>query len=400
VKEQDILDVWFDSGVSNYAVLKQNPNLAFPADVYCEGLDQHRGWFQSSLLCSLVVNHAAPYRTVITHGFTVDEQGRKMSKSLGNVVAPATMIEQLGTDGLRLWASSISLEGDVVVSPTLLTNIKEVNRKVRNTCRFLLANLYDFTPQDLLQPSQLMLVDRMALHELSRFDAKVRQAYDSYNLNVVFQELGSYCSAELSAFYLDIIKDRLYTERKDGHARRSAQTACWYILDTLTKLMAPILSFSAELISDHYQKNKDHSIHLQSFAKCLITPAASPEQWEFLRTLRSHILKAIEVLREAGSIKHSLEAHVSLYLDPAQTPIAHFTKELAHTKQTPEEFFKEWCIVSQVTFLQSPASLTVAAPGIAIEVTQASGVKCPRCWQWTVSQRPDHLCTRCEKNIS
>jgi len=402
VKEQDILDVWFDSGVSNYAVLKQNPNLAFPADVYCEGLDQHRGWFQSSLLCSLVVNHTAPYRTVITHGFTVDEQGRKMSKSLGNVIAPQTMVDQLGTDGLRLWVSSISLEGDVVVSPTVLANIKEVNRKVRNTCRFLLANLSDFkAPEDLLAPSQLMLIDRAALHQLSVFDATVRKAYDSYNLNLVFQELGSYCSAELSAFYLDIIKDRLYTERKDGHARRSAQTVCWYLLDALTKLTAPILSFSAELLSDHYQKGKDRSIHLQSFATLPQVPVYHAEQWEFLRELRSVVLKAIEGLRETGRIKHSLEAQVNLSIESANSSWKKLLHELFPTKQTPEEFLKEWFIVSQVTLVPNSEKLSsTSLSGVLLEVTPATGNKCPRCWQWTQSQRADHLCARCEKNIS
>jgi isoleucyl-tRNA synthetase len=402
VKEQDILDVWFDSGVSNYAVLKQNPALAFPADVYCEGLDQHRGWFQSSLLCSLVVNHAAPYRTVITHGFTVDEQGRKMSKSLGNVVAPQQIIDQLGTDGLRLWVSSISFEGDVVVSPTLLTNIKEVNRKIRNTCRFILANLYDFkAPQDLLPASQLSYVDRAALHQLQLFEKTIRAAYESYNLNIVFQELGSYCSSELSAFYLDIIKDRLYTERKDGRARRSAQTVCWYILDTLTKLMAPILSFSAELISDHYQTNKDRSIHVQPFAQAPQIPVFDAEQWKFLRDLRAAVLKAIEMVREKGLIKHPLEAQITLHVDATHQAYISFLKDLAHTQQTPEDFFKEWFIVSQVTLTSSATNLNPSSmTGVAVHVEHAAGVKCPRCWQWTDSQRPDHLCTRCEKNIS
>ncbi len=406
VKETDILDVWFDSGVSHYAVLRQNPELAYPADMYVEGVDQHRGWFQSSLLTSLVLEKEACYKSVITHGFTVDEYGRKMSKSLGNVVSPDQIIEQLGTDGLRLWVSSISYDGDAIVSPTLLNNVKEVYRKVRNTCRFLLSNLNDFNAEkDLVPLEKMRLIDRYAIARLAETNKKIRAAYTHAELTAIFQELGSYCSGELSSFYLDIIKDRLYVEKSDGPLRRSAQTACWYILDTLTHLTAPVLSFTAELISDQYQKNKDVSIHLQPFVEL---PSAivgiEQEQWLLMRDIRSALLKAIEIEREKGVIKHSLEAQIKLYVDPSLAEydlLQKFLAKLKETKQSHESFFKEWCIVSQVALVDSMAGLSPSTlPGLYVAVSPAEGHKCPRCWQWEASSHKDGLCSRCFDIIS
>ena len=253
-KEYDILDVWFESGVSHYAVLSKNPELRFPADMYLEGSDQHRAWFQSSLLTGVVLDDKAPMKEIMTHGFVVDEKGHKMSKSLGNVVSPQELIDQMGTDGLRLWVSSLDLSGDAVVSQVLLRNVAEVYRKIRNTSRFLLSNLYDFSiEKDAIPVNKLRAIDQYALYELSRLDSNVLQAYAAYDYTAVFHLLSNYCSVNLSAFYLDIVKDRLYVEAASGYERRSAQTACWYILDTLTKLTAPILSFTAEAVSDHYQ---------------------------------------------------------------------------------------------------------------------------------------------------
>ncbi len=406
VKEKDILDVWFDSGVSHYAVLRNNPELAYPADMYVEGVDQHRGWFQSSLLTSLVLEKEACFKSVITHGFTVDEQGRKMSKSLGNVVSPDQLIEQLGTDGLRLWVSSISYDGDAIVSPVLLNNVKEVYRKVRNTCRFLLSNLYDFDAEkDLVPLDQMLLLDRYAIAQLLETNKKIRTAYERADLTAIFQELGSYCSGELSSFYLDIIKDRLYVEKADGLERRSAQTACWYILDTLTHLLAPIFSFTAELMSDEYQKNKKVSIHLQPFAQL---PQAivgiDDAQWQLLRNVRSAILKAIELEREKGLIKHSLEARVALFFDPASNGselLKNFFELLKVAGQTKESFFKEWCIVSQVEFATTTSGLSLSIfPGLYVAVTHAQGQKCPRCWQWGTRSDEHALCSRCSKIVS
>ena len=381
-KEKDILDVWFDSGVSHYAVLKARPELDFPADMYLEGKDQTRGWFQSSLLTGMVLEGSAPMISIATHGFSVDAQGKKMSKSLGNVVSPEDMIAKLGTDGLRLYFSSIDMGGDLVISDTLVKNVQEVYRKIRNTSRFLLSNLYDYSiERDAVAFGDMRPIDRAAMERLFVVNNEILMSYQQYDFTAVYHALTDYCTVDLSSYYLDIIKDRLYVEKADGHARRSAQTACWYILDTMTRLIAPMLSFTAEQIADHYQ-NKDHpSIHLQEFAMLeslqdFLAPGRKivddhgtgchagcnsgccsqellsylpgayraishddvlprhedyAEQgeraiavceehaalWTDIKAMRSAVLKSLEGLREQGIIKHSLEARVTLSLDAA-----------------------------------------------------------------------------------
>jgi isoleucyl-tRNA synthetase len=439
VKEKDILDVWFDSGVSHYAVLEQRSELAFPADMYLEGKDQHRGWFQSSLLTSMVLNNKACMRTIVTHGFTVDDKGRKMSKSLGNVVAPREMIDRLGTDGLRLWVSSIDCESDAVVSELLLQNVQEVFRKIRNTCRFLLSNIYDYDHEkDAVPLKELNLLDQYALEQLFKVNHAVLNHYKSYDFTKVFHALADYCAVELSAFYLDIIKDRLYTEKAHGHARRSAQTVCWYILDTLTKLIAPVMSFTAEQLSDHYQKNKEQSIHLQSFnslhsvwellgeyyaqAHRIILPqflavdiepmleidarlftTERETQWLLLKEIRSALLKALEVQREKGMIKHSLEARLTICIDTkydAMNALEDFYAALAQSGQRREDFFKEFLIVSQVRFVSQAQGLEESElQGLWVRVEHAHGQKCPRCWQWQETENQYNLCDRCQEIV-
>ncbi len=447
-KEEDILDVWFDSGVSYFAVLLQREELGFPADLYLEGKDQHRGWFQSSLLSSMITQDEPPMKTVMTHGFTVDEKGRKMSKSIGNVVAPNEMIAKFGTDGLRLWVASIDESGEAVVSDVLVGNVKEVFRKIRNTCRFLISNLYDFDiSEDALPLDRLTEIDAYGLQELYKLNQKVLKAYNAMDFTAVFHLLGDYAAVDLSSFYLDIIKDRLYVEKADGHKRRSAQTACWHILDTLTRLMAPILSFTAEQLSDHYQKDKTESIHLQQFnALSYLRPlfglhkGPEPEEmqvngdqrdelhtllhfesdkvsarqvqvdvakkiadqeqlWTVLKQMRSAILKAIEQLRETGDIKHSLEATVTIYLDKNKLglDILDDFKQLLHQKkQSLEDFFREFLIVSQFNVVDAKEGLSQSNyEGLLVKVEQASGIKCPRCWQWQHSSNIDGLCERC-----
>ena len=429
-KETDILDVWFDSGISHYAVLYDNPKLAFPADIYLEGIDQHRGWFQSSLLTSIVLEQEACTKTIMTHGYTVDAKGQKMSKSLGNVIAPQQIIDQMGTDGLRLWVASIGNNADVVVSDVLLRNVSEVYRKIRNTCRFLLQNLYDYDhARDAVAWDMLSEIDRYALTQLYILNNKLIEQYLQGDFTAIFHGLADYCSVELSSFYLDIVKDRLYTEKADGQLRRAAQTTLWYILDTLTRLMAPLLSFTAERISDNYQKDKTASIHLQSFAtlneigkkltdKTEIgflgqlppdmgsihkTIQAIEQQsgvvklertWELLKTIRTVILKAIEVQREQGLIKHSLEARVRIFVDNSM-PDYDLIKKFLH-----EDFFKEFLIVSQVLFAQSSEGLQqTSLPGVYVLVDHAAGTKCPRCWQWDVTTHEHGLCRRCMKIV-
>ncbi len=407
-KEQDILDVWFESGVSHFAVLKDNPELAFPADMYLEGKDQHRAWFQSSLLTSMVLNNEAPMKTIVTHGYTVDSNGRKMSKSLGNVVSPQEMIDILGTDGLRLWVSSIDCAGDVVISDVLMKNVQEVFRKVRNTCRFLLSNLYDFDPEkDMVAFEDLRFIDQDALWRLDVVAREIKYSYNAYNFTAVFHEFADYCASDLSSFYLDIIKDRLYVEKADGHARRSAQTVCYHILDTLTRLMAPILSFTAEQISDHYQKNKKQSIHLQTFAELNIPLSERLSQetivWNTLKQVRSALLKSMEELREKGEIKHSLEARLTVFFDKhdALNEQMNELKELLEKSgQSLEDFFKEFVIVSQFEEASSPNGLgQTALPGLLVSVSRARGEKCPRCWNWDETDNENHLCRRCQKIV-
>lgn len=399
VKEHDILDVWFDSGVSHFAVLYHNKQLGFPADMYLEGLDQHRGWFQSSLLTSLVLEEQAAMKSIVTHGFTVDDEGHKMSKSLGNVVTPQEIIGKIGTDGLRLWASSIDFGGDAVVSQGLLENIAQVYRKIRNTARFLLSNLYDFDQtKDALEVDQLLLIDQMGFQQLIETNNKIQDAYKRTDFTAVFHHLADYCAKDLSSYYLDIIKDRLYVEKADGHKRRSAQTVCWYILDTLTKLIAPILSFTAEQVSDLYQKNKQVSIHLQVFnhLEKIFPQSLDEKTWYVLMALRATVLKALEDIRAQGIIRHSLEAQVTFYMADDQLKLLY--QALQKSGQSVEDFLKEYFIVSQCIIKNASDGLQESSElkGLFLQVGKAAGRKCPRCWQWDNTDHDQGLCRRCQ----
>ena len=440
-KEQDILDVWFDSGISHYAVLYDNPELGFPADLYLEGKDQHRGWFQSSLITSVALEGIPSTKMMITHGFTVDEKGHKMSKSVGNVVLPPEIINKLGTDGLRLWASSIDFSSEAVVSDILLRNVQEVFRKIRNTSRFLLSNLYDFDiDTDAVPIENMRVIDQHALQELFEFNYTVLNAYDEYDFTAVFHKLGEYCSVNLSTFYLEIVKDRLYVEKADGHARRSVQTTCWYILDALTHLMAPILSFTAEQLSDLYQKDKKESIHLQNFATLknvweflakrntallddfqraegvriaafdsvnkvqeMAFMAEQQALWDTLKSLRSAILKSTEPLREKAEIKRSLDARITFYIDPNveyATLLNNFFDHLKDKGETIEGFFKDFAVVSQIEKAESAQGLDESAlKGLYLKAEKARGKKCPRCWQWAETEHPLELCPRCAELV-
>ncbi len=400
VKERDILDVWFDSGVSHAAVLV--PNNLFPADLYLEGKDQHRGWFQSSLLTSVVLEGRAPMRQIVTHGFTVDSQGRKMSKSLNNGVAPQELIKELGTDGVRLWAASIDCRSEAVVSDLLMTNVKEVFRKIRNTCRFLLSNLYDFEyASDAVPFDKLFVVDQYAMQLTHELNLTIIEQYKNVEFTAVFHTLADFCATDLSAFYLDVTKDRLYVEKADGHARRSAQTAYWHILDTLTRLTAPIMSFTAEQLSDQYQKDKTASIHLQQFAASRALFGAERDgmmtQWQQLKQIRTAVLKAVEPLREQGIIKHPLEAHITLYFDAELLQnSALLFESIVRSWQGSVPFFKEFFIASDVIVAGDRQDCApTAVKGFFVHVERAHGSKCPRCWQWQQTDNPDQLCGRC-----
>jgi len=411
IKETNILDVWFESGLSHYAVLANNPQLSFPADLYLEGIDQYRGWFQSSLLTSIALHGIAPMNTIMSHGFTVDGKGQKMSKSLGNVVAPQEIIQKIGTDGLRLWVASIGNDGDAVISDTVVNNVSEVYRKIRNTLRFLLQNTFDYDHHtDAIDVSKLHVIDQYALYNLTQFSTNMYEAYARYDTTAVFHGLAQYCSTNLSALYLDVVKDRLYVEDKTGFKRRSAQTVLWYILDTLTRISAPIMSFTAELVADQYQGNDHTSIHLQEFRTFENTcvDCANVCNYTFMDTIlldiRSALLRQIELLRETGAVKHSLEVAIRIYIDPSYLKYEEWTTFIAFLKNNHtsiEEFLREFLIVSDahVVMEQESTMQETTLKSIYSSVQHASGIKCPRCWWWTNTQAEDGLCSRCAQII-
>lgn len=419
LKEQDILDVWFDAGLSHTAVYKDNPALNFPLDVYLEGKDQHRGYFQSALLTSVALHDKPCMQAIITHGFTVDQTGKKMSKSLSNGVSPHELMDKIGVDGLRLWAASIDIAGEAVVSDILVNNIAEAYRKIRNTCRFLLSNTYDFSYEtDALPLDTLLPIDQYGLYELYKVHNHIMQAYTSYNFTAVFHALVDYCTTGLSAFYLDIVKDRLYVAQKNGHDRRSVQTVCFIILDTLARDMAPILSLLAEQLTDHYQSNKNASIHLQSFDNYIDnvdeilfeslhadhqSKDAFFEQYEYmwgkLKKMRSAILKAIEPFREKGIVKHSLEAKIQIAFNTKSDFLGLIQRYISTDIQSIESFIAEYTIVSQVQIVINYDGDEPINEDYAVEVFRADGTKCPRCWQWQVTQHTDGLCGRCQKIV-
>lgn len=440
-KEKDILDVWFDSGISHYAVLNKNKELNYPANIYTEGVDQHRGWFQSSLLTSLILEKTACTKSFLTHGFVVDQHGHKMSKSLGNVVAPEELIAKMGVDGVRLWATTIDYSGDAVVSDKLIENVIHVFRKIRNTARFLISNLYDFDfTKDAVPFEKLYFLDQCILVQLYKLNEDVQKAYTNYDFTAVFHALNDFATVQLSQVYLDVTKDRLYTEKPNGLARRSTQTTMYIIVDTLTKLMAPILSYTAESVSDHYQKSKTTSIHLQSFnslkdieiwlkdlelethivdpimkvdfayspniEKNLGTPTEKMfglynQIWHLLSDMRDALLKSIEKLRAQGIIKHPYEAQVTMHVQlPKEKQLVFdvIKEQVVDTEQELADLFEELLVVSKVTFVESDKGLEqTEMHGLSASVQRAEGTKCPRCWQWHVTTHEHNLCDRCHK---
>jgi isoleucyl-tRNA synthetase len=385
-KERDILDVWFESGVSFAAVLK--PCRWWPADLYLEGSDQHRGWFHSALLAGIVTDHRAPYEAVLTHGFVLDGQGKKMSKSAGNVVAPQDVITQSGAEILRLWVSAQDYRDDVRISPEILNHLIEAYRKIRNTCRFLLSNLYDFDPATHRVPyDQLPELDRWALMRLEEVKTKVRRAYDEFEFHAIYHALNNYCSVDLSAVYLDILKDRLYTFRAGDPLRRGSQTVLYEIIVAITKLMAPILSFTAEEIwlSLGIQRGGHSSVHLGQF------PEASPEwhdaklaqRWERLLGYRTQVQGVLEVSRRDKVIGSSLEAAIEIRAD---------ADALAFLKTYERDL--------PTLFIVSHVRLTAVSGGpVTVVAMKSSFAKCERCWNYreAVGKDAAHptLCDRC-----
>jgi isoleucyl-tRNA synthetase len=397
-KERDILDVWFESGVSHAAVLK--PRQWWPADLYLEGSDQHRGWFHSTLLASVTTDDRAPYKAVLTHGFVVDGAGKKMSKSAGNVVAPQDVIKQSGAEILRLWVSAQDYREDLRISTEILSHLVEAYRKIRNTCRFLLSNLYDFDPAvDRVPYDRLPELDRWALVRLGELVTRVKTAYADFEFHTVFHALNNFCSVDLSATYLDILKDRLYTFRKDSPLRRSSQTVMLDALVAMTKLMAPILSFTAEEIwrtmPEVLRKSLGvSSVHLTTFPEAdpRWNDAGLADRWGQLLEVRTAVLGELEKQRREKLIGASLEARVELEASAEKYSLL---KEYEHD-------LPSLLIVSQVA-LERVADLSPRPGFVVRRVVRAEGRKCERCWNYrpAVGQFLDHptLCDRCVEAI-
>ena len=392
-KERSIMDVWFDSGVSHRSVLVPR-NLPRPADLYLEGSDQHRGWFQSSLLTSIASTKDAPYKRILTHGFTMDGQGRKMSKSLGNTILPKDITEKYGADILRLWVSSVDYREDVRISENILQQMSDAYRRIRNTARFLMGNLNNFDyANDKVDYKDMFEIDKWAMHKLEELKEKTTEYYDKYEFYSLFQEITYFCSMEMSSFYLDIVKDRLYCEGTTSIERRSAQTVLTEVLKVLVRIISPVLSFTADEIWERIPEalKEEESVHLSKWIE------ANPEylneelakKWDKIARLRREVNKKLEAERQTGLIGHSLDARVLLNIA---------NDEYSFIKDYAENEVSDLFIVSQVKFVNDNLAES-EIEGISISVEKASGEKCERCWKYDEEVGHDHnhsdVCPRC-----
>jgi isoleucyl-tRNA synthetase len=401
-KVTDTLDVWFDSGVTHECVLHQREGLNWPADLYLEGSDQHRGWFQSSLLTAIGTQDTAPYREVLTHGFTVDGEGRKMSKSLGNIIPADKAMKDLGADVLRLYVSAADYRNEISASDEIFKRTADAYRRIRNTARFLLANLAGFDPQtDALPIEQLLPLDRWILGQAHALQSDLRTAYDEYQFHHVYHRLHNFCSGELGGFYLDIIKDRQYTTASDSLPRRSAQTSLFHLAEALCRWIAPILSFTAEELWENMPGERVDSVFLSQWYAMLPAPETegplSADFWSEMMSVRQQVNKALELAREQGNLRGSLDAAVTLYADG---------RLLERLRSLGDEL-RFVLITSEATVVEmgSAPDGAVDAEGMAlrIQVEPAVSKKCERCWH----RRPDvgehsahpTLCGRCVTNI-
>jgi len=397
----DILDVWFDSGVTHRCVLDERDELERPAALYLEGSDQHRGWFQSSLLTSVAINGSAPYREVLTHGFVVDAEGRKMSKSLGNVVSPIKVMNSLGADVMRLWVAAADYRGEMTVSDEILKRVADAYRRIRNTARFLLGALHEFDRNDLLDPDEMLPLDRWAIRRAAALQAEVKQAYEQYQFVQVYQKIHNFCAFEMSAFYLDIIKDRLYTTQKKSKIRRSAQTAIYHVLEEMVRWVAPILSFTAEEIWKHMPGDRQQSVLVETWYE-----APDPSEnvvhdaafWARANGLVKCVKEAIEPRRASKEIRGSLDAEVTVQ------PLNNEARELL------EEFGDElrFLLIVSDAEIAGPGAVVPAdayeASGFRVWVRRSDAEKCVRCWHHRedVGSNPEHpeLCGRCVDNVA
>lgn len=388
-KEKDIMDVWFDSGSSHAAVLKNRDYLNWPADLYLEGADQYRGWFQSSLLTSVATTGGAPYKAVLTHGWVVDGEGRKMSKSLGNGIDPQEVVDQYGADVLRLWVASSDYHVDIRISKDILKQLSEAYRKIRNTARYILGNLNDFNPdENMVEFSKLYDIDKWALNKLNELMDKVKAGYESFEFHQVYHAIHNFCVVDMSNFYLDVLKDRLYTEKADSQQRRAAQTAMYIILDSLTRMISPILAYTSDEIWRYMPHSSDcdaENVLFNEMPKKVLVDcdAEFTAKWDRIHELRDTVKKSLETVIKDKTIRSSLEACVTLKANGEQYS---FLKSI-------EDELTTVFIVSKVVIEEADVA------ELAVEVAKATGEKCERCWAFseTVGSDSEHptLCKRC-----
>ena len=390
-KEGDIMSVWFDSGVSHYCVLRTHPDLTYPADCYLEGDDQYQCWFQTSLWCATALGDPAPFKLVVGHAFFVDDSGQKLSKSKGNIISPAEIYDKYGADVLRLWFTFADFRRKMYCSPAIFEQVAEAYRRIRNTLRFLLANLADFDPAaDAVAPEDLRELDRWALAQLGRLIRRVTEAFDSWDLHLYYHEVHAFCARELSSFYLDVLKDTLYTDLPDSPARRSAQTAMWQILQALLVMSAPVLTFTTEEAWQHCRQ-QDPRLPLSVQMSDWPTPPAIPwsaeqqQRWERLLEVREQVMAALEAVKQSGEVRKPLEAKVTLAAPPEDLAVLEaFREQLA-----------ELFIVSAVELVAGEALRVSAGP--------AEGDKCGRCWvrdpQVGADTEHPELCPRCAQRV-
>jgi isoleucyl-tRNA synthetase len=402
-KINDTLDVWFDSGASFHAVLDARKDLGFPADLYLEGSDQHRGWFHSSLLAAVAMKDAAPYRQVLTHGFTVDAKGRKMSKSIGNTVAPDKVINTLGADILRLWVAGTDYRGEVAVSDEILQRSADAYRRIRNTARFLLSNLHGFNPSEHMLPiSELLSLDHYIIAKADVLQQEILTAYETYQFHTVVQKIHNFCSMDLGSFYLDIIKDRQYTMPRLSRGRLSAQTAMYHLIEALTRWLAPILSFTSEELWQFIPGEREPSVFFsQWYDKLQALPKESEYDmayWQRMNEVRDEINKALEVKRAEGVIGSGLEADVTIYASASR---------LQDLTALGEELRFVFITSGARVLPESSKPDNALATGLNdlwLEVVALEASKCERCWhrQSSVGQDSHYptLCARCISNIS
>ena len=399
-KETDIMDVWFDSGSTHAAVLDQRDYLKFPADIYLEGADQYRGWFQSSLLTSVATKGIAPYKTIVTHGWVVDGEGKKMSKSLGNTISPEEIVNQYGADILRLWVASSDYHADIRISKDILKQLSEAYRKIRNTARFILGCINDFDPdKDSVSLDELEPIDKWALSRLDELNKKVRESYEKFEYHIIFHAVHNFCVVDMSNFYLDVLKDRLYVEKADSKTRRAAQTAIYKILDSLTLMLAPIITFTADEIwqfMPHDSSRNTEHIVLNEYPSLtgVEVDGDFTTKWERLHAVRDDVKKAVENARKEKVIGASLDAEIELFADGEMLD---FLK--ANENELPAIF-----IASAVRVTEGNGGDFHGELPIGVTVRKASGEKCERCWSYsdTVGKSSDHptLCARCAAIIS